>query len=58
MHKMLIGDQWLSARDGRTLPVVNPSDGQPFDEISRGSAHEIDLAVRPPVPHNKDFGRA
>lgn len=46
MHKMLIGDQWLSARDGRTLPVVNPSDGQPFDEISRGTAHEIDLAVK------------
>jgi aldehyde dehydrogenase (NAD+) len=46
MHKMLIGDQWIHAKDGRSLPVTNPSDGQVFDEISRGGAHEIDLAVK------------
>jgi len=46
MHKMLIGDQWVHAKDGRGLPVTNPSDGQVFDEISRGGAHEIDLAVK------------
>lgn len=46
MHKMLIGDQWIHAKDGRGLPVTNPSDGQVFDEISRGGAHEIDLAVK------------
>ena len=46
MHKMLIGADWLSARDGRTLPVVNPSNGTPFDEIARGTAHEVDLAVK------------
>jgi aldehyde dehydrogenase (NAD+) len=26
--------------------VSNPSDGQVFDSISRGGAHEIDLAVK------------
>ena len=46
MHKMLIGGQWIHAKDGRSLPVINPSDGQSFDEISRGGAHEIDLAVK------------
>ena len=46
MHKMLIGADWLSARDGRTLPVVNPSNGTSFDEIARGTAHEVDLAVK------------
>ena len=46
MHKMLIGDQWQPARDGRSLPVVNPSNGQEFDEISRGTAFEVDLAVK------------
>lgn len=46
MHKMLIGADWLSARDGRTLPVVNPSNGESFDEIPRGTAHEVDLAVK------------
>ncbi len=46
MHKMLIGDQWQPARDGRSLPVINPSNGQTFDEISRGTAFEVDLAVK------------
>ncbi|MEK0417063.1 MAG: Aldehyde dehydrogenase PuuC [Pseudomonadota bacterium] len=46
MHKMLIGDQWQPARDGRSLQVVNPSNGQEFDEISRGTAFEVDLAVK------------
>ena len=46
MHKMLIGADWVSARDGRTLPVVNPSNGTSFDEIPRGTAHEVDLAVK------------
>jgi aldehyde dehydrogenase (NAD+) len=46
MKKMLIGDQWTGASDGRTLPVISPSDGQAFDEIACGSAHEVDLAVK------------
>ena len=43
---MLIGGQWIQANDGRGLPVTNPSDGQVFDNISRGGAFEIDLAVK------------
>ncbi|AMO21611.1 aldehyde dehydrogenase family protein [Ramlibacter solisilvae] len=31
---------------GRTIPVIDPSDGQPFDEIQRGSAEDIALAVQ------------
>ncbi len=31
---------------GRTLPVIDPSDGQPYDEIQRGTAEDIDAAVR------------
>jgi len=46
MKQMFIGGRWLSARDGQTIDVINPYDGQPFDKIARGSAHEIDLAVR------------
>ncbi len=30
----------------RTIPVIDPSDGQPFDELQRGNAADIDLAVR------------
>ena len=30
---------------GRTIPVIDPSDGQPFDELQRGNADDIDAAV-------------
>jgi len=43
---MLIGGQWLAARDERTLPVVAPADGETFDQIARGGAAEVDAAVR------------
>ena len=45
MKQMFIGGRWMPARDGRSLPVVDPSNGQAFDEIARGTAHEVDLAV-------------
>jgi aldehyde dehydrogenase (NAD+) len=45
MKPMFIGGRWLPAADGRTLPVIAPADGQPFDAIARGTAHEVDLAV-------------
>lgn len=31
---------------GRTIPVIDPSDGQVFDEIQRGTADDIAQAVR------------
>jgi aldehyde dehydrogenase (NAD+) len=30
---------------GRTIPVIDPSDGQPFDELQRGTADDIAAAV-------------
>ena len=46
MKKMFIGGQWIAAQDGQTIPVFSPVDGQQFDSISRGRAHEVDLAVK------------
>jgi aldehyde dehydrogenase (NAD+) len=45
VKKMFIGGRWLAARDERTLPVVAPEDGQVYEQIARGGAHEVDLAV-------------
>jgi aldehyde dehydrogenase (NAD+) len=45
MKKMFIGGRWLAARDERSLPVVSPADGETFDRIACGGAHEVDLAV-------------
>ena len=46
MKKMFIGGQWVAAQDGRTLPVIDPADGQPFDEIPRGTVADVDRAVQ------------
>jgi len=45
MKQMNIGGRWLPAQDGRTIPVISPADGEAFDHIPRGGAHEVDLAV-------------
>lgn len=45
MKQMFIGGRWLPARDGRTLPVVCPADGETLDQIPRGGAFEVDQAV-------------
>jgi len=41
-----IGNRWQPASGGATLPVVDPSDGAPFAEIARGTAADIEAAVR------------
>ncbi|MFM8343637.1 MAG: aldehyde dehydrogenase family protein, partial [Betaproteobacteria bacterium] len=46
MKQLFIGGRWMAAQDGRTLPVVNPADGQTFDQIPRGRSHEVDLAAK------------
>ena len=42
---MCIGGRSVAARDGRTIPVIDPSTGESFDSISAGGTHEVDLAV-------------
>ncbi|MFY8104129.1 MAG: aldehyde dehydrogenase family protein [Ramlibacter sp.] len=57
MKKMFIGGQWLPAQDGRTLPVVAPADGQAFDEIPRGTAGDVDSAVKAARAASGAWGR-
>ncbi len=45
METMFIGGKWIAPRGGETIAVIAPEDGKAFDEIGRGTAHEIDLAV-------------
>src|SRR5437016_13372165 len=40
-----IGNRWIAAERGETLPMIDPSDGKPFAAIARGSAPDIDRAV-------------
>jgi len=40
-----INGKWVPAKDGRTLPLQNPSDGTLICDIARGGAADIDAAV-------------
>lgn len=44
-YQNFIANRWVPARSGETLPVIDPSDGQPFDTIARSGAADIDAAV-------------
>ena len=46
MQLNYIANAAAASASGRTIPVIDPSDGQPFDELQRSNAHDIDTAVR------------
>ena len=41
----LINGHWVPSQSGRTLPLVNPSNGQVLTAIAAGDSADIDLAV-------------
>jgi aldehyde dehydrogenase (NAD+) len=45
MQLHFIANAPVPSTSGRTIPVIDPSDGQPFDDIQRGTADDIDAAV-------------
>ncbi|MCY7370864.1 MAG: aldehyde dehydrogenase family protein [Polaromonas sp.] len=46
MQLNFIANAAVPSSSGRTIAVIDPSDGQPFDEIQRSNAEDIDIAVR------------
>ncbi|MBL8699265.1 MAG: aldehyde dehydrogenase family protein [Alphaproteobacteria bacterium] len=44
--KLFIAGDWRAASDGRSIDVVNPSDGEKFTTIARGLAADVDTAVK------------
>lgn len=45
MQHHYIGNARVRSSSERTIPVIDPSDGQPYDEIQRGTADDLDAAV-------------
>ncbi len=41
-----IGNRWVAPATGATLPMIDPSDGQPFATIAAGTAPDVDAAVQ------------
>ena len=46
MQYNFIANASLPSSGGRCIAMIDPSDGQPFDEIQRSNANDIDLAVQ------------
>jgi aldehyde dehydrogenase (NAD+) len=46
MQLNLIANTPVACLSGRTIPVIDPSDGQVFEEIQRSGAGDIDMAVQ------------
>src|ERR1035437_7797671 len=45
MAQHFINGVWQAASSGLTLPVIDPSTGEVFDQLARGNAADIDKAV-------------
>jgi len=46
MKQHFINNRWVAPASGEFIPVINPSDGQTFEQLARGNAQDIDVAVR------------
>ena len=45
MQKHFIEGAWVAAAGGETIPVIDPSSGEVFDQLARGTAADVDPAV-------------
>ena len=43
MH--FIGGNWARPAEGDTIEVIDPSDGEPFARIARGTERDVDAAA-------------
>ncbi len=46
MQQHYIDGQWVASISRETLPVIDPSTGETFDQLARGTAEDMDRAVR------------
>ena len=46
MQPNYIANACVPSSSGKTISVIDPSDGQPFDDIQRSNAVDIDQAVK------------
>ena len=46
MKQHFINNAWVASTSGVYIDVLDPSDGQVFDKLARGNAHDMDVAVR------------
>ena len=45
LHRLLVGDGWREAADGRTFVTLDPASGEPIGEVAFAGAEDVDRAV-------------
>ncbi len=45
-HKMFVGGEWVESTSGETMEVLNPATGEVIAEVPRGTAEDVERAVR------------
>lgn len=53
-----IANKWQDATNGEFIAVRDPSNGQEFARIARGTRDDIDLPCARPVRHSQVTGAA
>lgn len=41
-----IGGEWIASSENKTIPVIDPSNGEVFGQLAKGNAQDIDKAVK------------
>ncbi|HEY6273882.1 MAG TPA: aldehyde dehydrogenase family protein, partial [Terriglobales bacterium] len=46
MTRLLIGNEWVNSKSGKTFPTLNPATGEEICQISEADAQDVDRAVQ------------
>src|SRR5437762_12658735 len=45
-HRLVVGGELADAASGETFDSIDPSNGQPFAQVAKAGAEDVDRAVR------------
>ena len=45
-YRMYVGGQWVAAKSGKSMDVIDPATEQPFAQVPEAGAADVDAAVR------------
>jgi aldehyde dehydrogenase (NAD+) len=46
MTKLLIGNEWVNSKSGKTFPTINPATGEEICQVAEADAQDVDRAVK------------
>lgn len=55
--RMLISGNWVNSRDGDTIDIINPYNGEKLDTVPNAAKEDVDYAVESAVEGQKEWNR-